>query len=111
MKRLTALVASACVAVLCAVMVTVLAHQATAAALVQVTDFGDNPGNLQMYVYRPASASASPPIVLALHPCGGSGPSFYSSSEFAALADRYGFITIFPSASNKKFNCFDNWSD
>ncbi|MCO5998214.1 extracellular catalytic domain type 1 short-chain-length polyhydroxyalkanoate depolymerase [Actinoallomurus rhizosphaericola] len=110
MKRLTTMLAGACAAVLCAVLAVVLAHQATAAGLVQVTDFGDNPGNLQMYVYRPDSVPASPAIVLAMHPCGGSGPGFYSSSEFASLADRYGFIVIFPSAS-KKMNCFDNWSD
>lgn len=64
-----------------------------------------------MYVYVPDTVRASPAIVMALHPCGGSGPGFYSSSEFASLADRYGFLVIFPSASNKKFNCFDNWSD
>jgi poly(hydroxyalkanoate) depolymerase family esterase len=113
MKRITAALAGACAAALCAVMMmtVLLAHHAAAAGLTQVTDFGDNPGNLQMYVYVPGSVSASPPVVLAMHPCGGSGPSFYSSTEFASLADRYGFIVIFPSASNKKYNCFDNWSD
>ncbi len=112
MKRLTAALAGACAAALCAVMTAVLlVHHAAAAGLVQVTDFGDNPGNLQMYAYVPGSAPASPAIVMALHPCGGSGPSFYSSTEFASLADRYGFVVIFPSASNKKLNCFDNWSD
>src|SRR4051812_48962415 len=109
MKPLIAALASVCAAALCAVMTAVLlVHHAAAAGLVQVTDFGDNPGNLQMYSYVPSSVSASPAIVMALHPCGGSGPSFYSSSEFASLADRYGFIVIFPSASNKKYNCFDN---
>jgi poly(hydroxyalkanoate) depolymerase family esterase len=112
MKRLTTMLASACAAMLCAVMAAVLPVQhAAAASLTQVTSFGDNPGNLQMYAYVPDTAQTSPPIVLALHPCGGSGPGFYSSSEFASLADRYGFVVIFPSASNKKFNCFDNWSD
>lgn len=110
MKRLTAMLAGACAAVLCAVTLAFI-HPAAAAGLVQVNDFGDNPGNLQMYVYVPASVSGTPAIVLAMHPCGGTGPGFYSSSEFASLADRYGFIVIFPTASNKKYNCFDNWSD
>lgn len=112
MKRLTTMLSGACAAMLCAVMAAVLPVQhAAAVALTQVTGFGDNPGNLQMYVYVPDTVQASPPIVMALHPCGGSGPGFYSSSEFASLADRYGFVVIFPSASNKKFNCFDNWSE
>ena len=112
MKRLLAMLASACAVAMCGVMTAVLlVHHAAAAGLTQVTDFGDNPGNLQMYVYVPGTVSASPAIVMALHPCGGSGPSFYSSTEFASLADRYGFVVIFPSASSKKSNCFDNWSD
>ncbi|MBP2708400.1 PHB depolymerase family esterase [Microbispora sp. RL4-1S] len=111
MKRLIAALASVCAAVLCAAATLVFAHPATAATLTEVTAFGANPGNLRMYVYVPNGVQQNPGIVLAMHPCGGSGPGFYSSSEFASLADRYGFIVIFPSASNKKFNCFDNWSD
>jgi poly(hydroxyalkanoate) depolymerase family esterase len=48
-----------------------------------------------------------------MHGCGGSGPGFYSGSEFAALADRYGFIVIYPTATQQAGfgNCFDVWSD
>jgi poly(hydroxyalkanoate) depolymerase family esterase len=86
---------------------------ASAASLTQVTNFGSNPGNLQMHLYVPSTVTASPGIVLAMHPCGGSGPQFYQSSEFASLADRYGFIVIYPSASksNGLGPCFDTWSD
>ncbi|NLT53623.1 MAG: PHB depolymerase family esterase [Actinomycetales bacterium] len=83
---------------------------ASAASLTEVTGFGDNPGNLRMHLYVPDAVQATPAIVVAMHPCGGSGPGFYSSSEFASQADRYGFIVIYPSAS-KKMNCFDNWSE
>jgi poly(hydroxyalkanoate) depolymerase family esterase len=86
---------------------------ASAASLTQVTNFGSNPGNMQMYLYVPTTVAASPGIVVAMHPCGGSGPGFYQSSEFASLADRYGFIVIYPSAtkSNGLGPCFDTWSD
>lgn len=110
MKRLIVILAGVCAAVLYAAATLVTAHSAAAATLTEVTNFGANPGNLRMYVYVPGSAQSNPAIVLAMHPCGGSGPGFYSSSEFASLADRYGFIVIYPSAS-KKSNCFDNWSD
>jgi acetylxylan esterase len=64
-----------------------------------VTNFGSNPSNLQMYVYVPNSVTANPPILVALHQCTGSGPEFCSSTEFASLADQYGFIVIYPSVT------------
>lgn len=82
---------------------------ASAAALVEVTDFGENPGNLRMHLYVPDSVRPDPAVVVAMHGCTGSGPGFYQSSEFAALANQHGFIVIYPSAS-KHGNCFDVWS-
>ncbi len=86
---------------------------ASAASLVAVTDFGANPGGMRMHVYVPGTHPTSPAIVVAMHGCGGSGPGFYSGSEFASLADRYGFIVIYPSAQQQAGfgNCFDTWSD
>jgi poly(hydroxyalkanoate) depolymerase family esterase len=91
----------------------VFAPPAAAASLVEVTNFGDNPGNMRMHIYVPDSRPANPAIVVAMHGCGGSGPGFYSSSEFASLADRYGFIVIYPTATQSAGfgNCFDTWSD
>jgi poly(hydroxyalkanoate) depolymerase family esterase len=110
MRRLTTSLAAAAV---CAAAAIALAHPAAAASLVQVTNFGDNPGNMQMYVYVPDSHPARPGIVLAMHGCGGTGPGFYSGSEFASLADRYGFVVIYPTATQSAGfgNCFDTWSD
>ncbi|USX53568.1 PHB depolymerase family esterase [Lentzea sp. HUAS12] len=90
-----------------------VAPQASAASLVEVTAFGDNPGGMRMHVYVPDSRPASPATVVAMHGCGGSGPGFYSGSEFASLADRYGFIVIYPSAQQEAGfgKCFDTWSD
>ena len=87
--------------------------QASAASLVEVTNFGNNPGGMRMHIYVPDSHPANPAIVVAMHGCGGSGPGFYSGSEFASLADRYGFIVIYPSAQQEAGfgKCFDTWSD
>ena len=82
------------------------APPASAASLVQVTNFGTNPSNLQMYVYVPNSVTANPPILVALHQCTGSGPGFYAGSEFASLADQYGFIVIYPSVT-RSGSCWD----
>jgi poly(hydroxyalkanoate) depolymerase family esterase len=90
-----------------------LSQPAAAASLVEVTNFGTNPGAMRMHVYVPDTRPSRPAIVVAMHGCGGSGPGFYSGSEFAALADRYGFIVIYPTATQQAGfgNCFDVWSD
>ena len=86
---------------------------AFAASLTEVTSFGNNPGGMRMHIYVPDSRPANPAIVVAMHGCGGSGPGFYSGSEFASLADQYGFIVIYPSAMQEAGfgKCFDTWSD
>ncbi|MFB9850542.1 PHB depolymerase family esterase [Micromonospora andamanensis] len=86
---------------------------AYAASLTEVTSFGDNPGRMRMHIYVPDNRPARPATVVAMHGCGGSGPGFYSGSEFASQADRYGFIVIYPSATQQAGfgNCFDVWSD
>jgi poly(hydroxyalkanoate) depolymerase family esterase len=104
----------AAVASLAAVGLTIpMATPAAAASLTEVTNFGNNPGGMRMHVYVPDSRPAAPAIVVAMHGCGGSGPGFYSGSEFASLADRYGFIVIYPTATQQAGfgNCFDTWSD
>ena len=83
-----------------------VAPTASAATLTQVTGFGDNPSNLQMYLYVPDHVRPRPAVLLAVHYCTGSGPAFYSGTEFAKLADQYGFIVIYPSAT-RGGNCFD----
>jgi poly(hydroxyalkanoate) depolymerase family esterase len=90
-----------------------LTRPASAAALTEVTNFGSNPGGMRMHLYVPDVRPASPAIVVAMHGCGGSGPGFYSGSEFASLANQYGFIVIYPSAMQEAGfgKCFDTWSD
>jgi poly(hydroxyalkanoate) depolymerase family esterase len=89
-----------------AVMVVLSAPTASAASLVQVTNFGNNPTNLGMYEYVPNNVAAHPAILVAVHYCTGSGPAFYTGTQFASLADQYGFIVIYPSAT-RSGACFD----
>ena len=84
-----------------------LGRPASAASLVEVTNFGNNPTNLRMHLYVPDRvASPRPPILVAVHYCTGTGPAFYSGTQFAQLADQYGFIVIYPSAT-RSGQCFD----
>ncbi|MFF6807025.1 PHB depolymerase family esterase [Streptomyces sp. NPDC012616] len=77
-----------------------------AATLTEVTGFGANPSNLQMYVYAPANVTAHPAVLVAVHWCGGSGPAMHSGTEYAQLADRYGFVIVYPSVTRSS-KCFD----
>ncbi|MDP9841335.1 poly(hydroxyalkanoate) depolymerase family esterase [Streptosporangium lutulentum] len=88
------------------VTVLVTAPPASSASLTEVTGFGTNPTNLRMHLYVPDRVAARPAIVVAVHYCTGSGPAFHSGTEFASLADRYGFIVIYPSAT-RSGSCFD----
>jgi poly(hydroxyalkanoate) depolymerase family esterase len=47
-----------------------------------------------------------PAILVAVHFCTGSGPVFFSGTEFASLANQFGFIVIYPSAT-RSGSCFD----
>ena len=76
--------------------------------LAEVTGFGANPSNLKMYVYIPASVQRRPAVVVAVHYCHGDAPAFYAGSEFASLADRHGFIVVYPSVTDPaREGCFD----
>jgi poly(hydroxyalkanoate) depolymerase family esterase len=110
MTRIRATLVTIACALLLVVAGVTSSAPAAAASLVEVTSFGNNPGNLRMHLYVPDSVRPNPAVVVAMHGCGGSGPGFYQSSEFASLANQYGFIVVYPSAS-KKGNCFDVWSD
>ncbi|MCG5470258.1 PHB depolymerase family esterase [Micromonospora sp. LAH09] len=82
---------------------------ASAATLTQVTNFGTNPTNLQMHLYVPDRVATRPAILLAMHYCTGTGPAFHSGTQYASLADRYGFIVIYPSATRSS-KCWDVYS-
>ncbi|MFI7448617.1 PHB depolymerase family esterase [Nonomuraea sp. NPDC049714] len=87
---------------------------ASAAVLTEVTSFGANPGGLRMYLYVPDRVAPNPGVLVAMHGCNGWAPNFHQGTEFASLADRYGFVVIYPQANksaNGMSNCFDVWSD
>jgi len=65
------------------------------------------PSYVNMYIYVPDKASAKPPILVASHHCQGTAASTYSEtkSSFVSLADKNGFIIIFPEATGH--NCWD----
>jgi poly(hydroxyalkanoate) depolymerase family esterase len=83
---------------------------ASAASLTQVTGFGSNPGNLQMYAYVPDGLPAGAPLVVAMHGCTQSAPDYHSHSGWSKYADLYAFAVVYPqtSSANNANSCF-NW--
>ncbi|MGW0188973.1 extracellular catalytic domain type 1 short-chain-length polyhydroxyalkanoate depolymerase [Streptomyces sp. NPDC003362] len=81
-----------------------------AVGLTKVGDFGANPGQLNMYVYRPAALPPNPAVVFALHGCTQNAQGYADNSGLPELADRYGFLVVFAetTTSNNANKCF-NW--
>jgi poly(hydroxyalkanoate) depolymerase family esterase len=78
--------------------------------LVEVRDFGSNPGQLRMLTYVPERLPASAPLVVLLHGCTQNGVSFDKGMGWSTLADRFGFALLLPEQhwTNNPLRCF-NW--
>ncbi|MCY0925438.1 PHB depolymerase family esterase [Streptomyces sp. H27-H1] len=81
-----------------------------AVTLQRVASFGANPGQLNMYVYRPASLPADPAVVIALHGCTQNAQTYADNSGLPELADRDGFLLVLAetTSANNPNKCF-NW--
>ncbi|GAB4057903.1 extracellular catalytic domain type 1 short-chain-length polyhydroxyalkanoate depolymerase [Catellatospora paridis] len=91
---------------LIAAVVLTVASPAAAATLTEVTGFGANPGSLRMFLYVPNTVAPRPALLVAVHWCHGDGPAMYNGSDYARLADQYGFIVVYPSVTRGD-GCFD----
>ncbi|MER6493779.1 MULTISPECIES: extracellular catalytic domain type 1 short-chain-length polyhydroxyalkanoate depolymerase [Streptomyces] len=105
-SALTAVLSLLAAVLLCTPTASARTEAVPAATLTEVTGFGTNPSNLQMYLYVPADVSPHPAVVVAVHYCTGSGPAMYSGTEWARLADTHGFVVIYPSVTRAS-KCFD----
>lgn len=92
--------------VLCALSLIVTGAFAAAGQLQQVTNFGANPTNVGMFVYKPAQLANPPPLIVAMHYCTGTAQAYFSGTQYANLADTHGFIVIYPNAPDSG-GCWD----
>lgn len=77
-----------------------------AASLQQVTSFGSNPSGARMFIYVPDNLAPSAPIIVAIHYCTGTAQAYYTGTPYARLADKHGFIVIYPE-SPYSGSCWD----
>ena len=84
--------------------------EAPEAGLVEVADFGANPGALRMLVYLPKGLSRGAPLVVVLHGCTQSAAAFDRACGWSDLAPRFGFTLLLPEQrqANHANACF-NW--
>jgi len=78
--------------------------------LIEIRDFGSNPGQLRMLSYVPDSLPRSAPLVVILHGCTQTAASFDKGTGWSTLADRFGFALLLPEQhwTNNPLRCF-NW--
>ncbi|ASJ70633.1 alpha/beta hydrolase family esterase [Granulosicoccus antarcticus] len=102
----------AAVYVLIAGLVLSVALPSMALALEQVGDFGENPGELLMYLHRPAEERDNMPLVVALHGCQQTAEGFDEATGLRALAEQIPFLLLLPEQSEKNMSrrCF-RWYD
>lgn len=76
----------------------------------KIEDFGPNPGSLNLWYYAPAGVSDACPLLVVLHGCSQRANRFAAESGWNELADRYGFIVLYPEQrfQNNASGCF-NW--
>ena len=96
MKRLILIGA----ALLCALM----SH----AQISPVSNFGSDPGNLNMYTYIPSGMPANAPVVMVMHGCTQTASSYANETDWNRLADQYKFYVVYPeqNTSNNFSRCF-----
>ncbi|MGW7363998.1 extracellular catalytic domain type 1 short-chain-length polyhydroxyalkanoate depolymerase [Streptomyces sp. NPDC054841] len=102
--------AAALVLSLIALVLGLFPAPAQAASLTEVTGFGSNPGNLQMFRYVPDGLRAGRPLVVALHGCTQSAAAFDDETGWTKWADTWGFALLLPQqkSANNANSCF-NW--
>ena len=78
--------------------------------MIEVRNFGANPGGLRMLTYVPQGLAPGAPLVVALHGCAQGAEAHASAAGWLTLADRYGFVVVAPEQdfSNNPNRCF-NW--
>ncbi len=78
--------------------------------LVEIGQFGNNPGNLRMFAFVPDKLQQPRALVVVLHGCGQNAAGYDLGAGWSTLAKHYGFALLMPEQqfSNNPNGCF-NW--
>ena len=80
--------------------------------LTEIKEFGENPGNLKMFMHIPLETDSlnQKPLVIALHGCSQKSKDLASITDWNKLADQNDFVMLYPEQKlmNNMSGCF-NW--
>ena len=78
--------------------------------LIEIADFGPNPGALRMFAHIPPRVARDGALVVVLHGCSQNAADYDLGAGWSTLADRFGFCLLLPEqqAANNPNRCF-NW--
>jgi poly(hydroxyalkanoate) depolymerase family esterase len=79
--------------------------------LTEIENFGQNPGNLRMFIYNKIQTQKSAvPLIIALHGCNQDANDFAELSGWNKIAENQQFLILYPQQkrTNNISNCF-NW--
>lgn len=87
-----------------------IASPPTHGRLQPFTASGSNPGRLNAWIHVPENVGRGAPLVVVLHGCTQSANGYDESAGWSRLADRFGFIVLYPEQqhANNPNLCF-NW--
>ncbi|KAJ3379483.1 hypothetical protein HDU84_006620 [Entophlyctis sp. JEL0112] len=83
---------------------------ALSSSLQPVPEFDHGPTGARMFMYVPASVPSPAPVVVAIHNCASSAETYFGYAKYPQLADRFGFILLYPEADSDN-GCWDVSSD
>lgn len=78
--------------------------------LIELKNFGSNPGTLACWLYLPSILAPKTPLVVVLHGCTQNAATYDHGSGWSKLAEEKGFAVLFPEQqrANNANLCF-NW--
>lgn len=78
--------------------------------LIEIANFGSNPGNLDMFLHVPKNQKSKSALVVVLHGCTQDANAIASQSGWNDLSDKYDFTVLYPQQKmvNNPNDCF-NW--
>ena len=81
--------------------------EAMGGELVQIDDFGSNPGMIDMYIYSPADVQPGAKLVVSLHGCHQDAAT-YSGNGWKELAEQWNLLVLYPQQreSNNPLACW-----
>jgi len=60
-----------------------------------------------MYLYVPDKLPENPALIVAVHACHGTALDFFNGTTYASLAQKYGYVVVYPNSPNSFDQCWD----